>query len=285
MRYRISNELRGIIKRKKRELLDYDKKLKWPIKNVIYNNISISDDLLNEICNILKINVINLGLKKINFHKEKNFGTYTSTIEVKFNGVNQNFAEFIGIMLGDGNIYKNSIRIMMDKREIYYKKYIKDLFFQLFKMKLNEYEAKTSNQLRLYKDSKNLTELLISYGLKRGNKIKNQIGVPIWILKNKVYYSKCIRGLIDTDGCVFWNKRDKRVYITFSNSSQKLLNDFKFMANYLGLTFSKSGRTNICLYRKSEIERYIKRVGFSNKKHIDKMNYFSSFLKANGAVV
>ena len=279
MRYKIKNQLRLILKTRKRELLNHNKKLKWPIKNVIYNNTSISDELLNEICKILQIDVSSLDLEKIEFHKERNFGIYIDPAEVEFTGVNKYFAEFIGIMLGDGNIYQNSIRIMMDKREIPYQEHIKNLFYQLFKLKLKEYETKNSNQFRLYKDSKNLTELLLSYGLKRGNKIKNQIGIPIWILKDEIYSSRCIRGLVDTDGCVFWDKRDKRVYINFSNSSTKLLSDFKFIAGKLGLNFAKSGSNNVCLYRKNEIERYIKQIGFSNRKHIDKINYYSGFLK------
>lgn len=279
MRYRITNQLRAILKARKRELLNHNKKLKWPIKNAIYNNTSISGELLNEICKILQIDIISLDLKKIEFHKEKNFGIYIDPAEVDFIGVNEYFAEFIGIMLGDGNIYQNSIRIMMDKREIPYQEHIKNLFYQLFKLKLKEHGTENSNQFRLYKDSKNLTELLLSYGLKRGNKIKNQIGIPIWILKNEIYSSRCIRGLVDTDGCVFWNKRDKRIYINFSNSSAKLLSDFKFIAGKLGLNFAKSGSNNVCLYRKNEIERYIKRIGFSNRKHIDKIDYYGGFLK------
>ena len=285
MRYKITPELRDILKRRKSELLNYNKILKWPIKNVIYNNISISDELLNEICNTLQIDINNIRLKEINLHKEKNFGTHINLAEVKFVGVNKDFAEFIGIMLGDGNIYKNSVRIMMDKREIPYRKYIKNLGYQLFKLNFNEHEAKTSNQFRLYKDSKNLTELLLSYGLKRGNKIKNQVGIPDWILKNELYSARCIRGLVDTDGCVFWNKRDKKTYITFSNSSQKLLNDFKFITGKMDLKFAKCGQNHLCLYTKNEIERYIKRVGFSNRKHIDKIKHYSSFFKTHGAVV
>ncbi|MBI2656621.1 hypothetical protein HYX03_02695 [Candidatus Woesearchaeota archaeon] len=285
MRYKITHELKTILKQRKRELLNSDKRLKWPIKNVIYNNVSISDDLLNEICNKLQININNLDMKKIDFHKEKNFGTHLNPIEVKFTGVNENFAEFIGIMLGDGNIYKNSVRIMMDKREIPYREYIKNLGHHLFKLNFNEYDAKATNQFRLYKDSKNLTELLLSYGLKRGNKIKNQVGVPDWILKNEMYSTRCIRGLVDTDGCVFWNKRDKRMYITFSNSSPKLLRDFKSITCKMGLKFANSGPNHVCLYRRGEIERYIKRIGFSNRKHIDKINYYGGFLDDQGAVV
>ena len=126
MRYRITNKLKLILKRRKRELLNYNKKLKWPIKNAIYNNISISGNLFNEICIVLQIDGNNLNLKEINLHKEKNFGIHSRSTEIKFAGLNENFAEFIGIMLGDGNIYKNSIRIMMDKREIHYKEYVKN---------------------------------------------------------------------------------------------------------------------------------------------------------------
>jgi len=275
MRYKITNKLKELIKENKKELLRWNKKLKWPIKNVLYNTISISDDLLNEICDILKINKKILNLKKIEFHKEKNFGDYSNPINVKFNGVNEDFAEFIGIMLGDGNIYRNSVRIMMDKRETDYKNYIKTLFYRLFKLKLNEYESKNSNQFRLYKDSKNLTNLLTKYGLKRGNKIKNQVSIPSWILKNNSYISRCIRGLMDTDGCVYWDKRDKKTYIKFTNSSLKLLKDFKLFAKSIGINFVKSGKTNIALYRKSEIEKYIKQIGFSNEKHKEKVSYFS----------
>lgn len=163
--------------------------------------------------------------------------------------------------------------------------YIKNLGNRLFKLNFNEHEAKTSNQFRLYKDSKNLTELLLNYGLKRGNKIKNQVGIPEWILENELYSAKCIRGLVDTDGCVFWNKRDKRIYITFSNSSPKLLNNFKFITSKLELNFAKCGPNHVCLYRRDEIERYIKRVGFSNRKHIDKIKYYQSPLGVYGAVV
>src|SRR3989344_1870434 len=174
MRYRITNELRIILKRRKRDLINYNEKLKWPIKNIIYSNASIDGGILHEICGILAIDANSLNLNEINLHKEKNFGIHSNLTEVKFAGVNENFAEFIGIMMGDGNIYKNSVRIMMDKREAYYKEFIKNLVYQLFKLHFNEYGAKTHNQFRLYKDSKNLTELLLRYGLKRGNKVKNQ---------------------------------------------------------------------------------------------------------------
>jgi len=285
MIYGITNKLKVILIARKRELLNHDKNLRWPIKNVIYNNSTINDKLLNEICGILKIDTINLNLKEINLQKERNFGIHARPARLSFNGVNESFAEFIGIMLGDGNIYKNSVRIMMDKREIHYKEYIKKLCYKLFKLTFNEYGPRTNNQFRLYKDSKKLTELLLRYGLKRGNKIKNQVGIPDWISRDELFSARCIRGLVDTDGCVFWNKRDKRMYITFSNGSSKILTDFKTITSKLGLNFAKSGLNHLCLYRRSYIERYIKQVGFSNGKHVDKINYYSNLLNVQGAVV
>ncbi len=278
MRYKINKNLRTIVKDNKKTLIESDKNLKWPIKNVLYNNISISKDLLNEICNILKIDIKTLNLSEIKFHKEKNFGDSIKPAEVKFNGINGDFAEFIGIMLGDGNIYKNSIRIMIDKRERDYREYLKELFYNLFKIRLNEHESKNSNESRLHKDSKNLTNILLKYGLKRGNKLKNNVKVPKWILKDNEFTSRCMKGLMDTDGCVYWDKRDKKTYIKFTNTSLGILEGFKHMADILGLKFAKSGKTSICLYKRSEIEKYLKRAGFSNMKHIDKIRHINTGL-------
>ena len=72
---------------------------------------------------------------------------------------------------------------------------------------------------------------------------------------------------MDTDGCVYFNKRDKRTYIQFTNASPEILGDFKQMTNTLGIKFVKSGNKSVSLYRYQEIEKYIKRVGFSNEKH------------------
>jgi len=73
-RYKINNELRKFIKKNKKNLLNRNIKLKWTIKNLIYNNKSITLDQLHLIYSILGTKEKMFGLKEIRFEKEKNFG-------------------------------------------------------------------------------------------------------------------------------------------------------------------------------------------------------------------
>jgi len=72
-------------------------------------------------------------------------------------------------------------------------------------------EAKTHTDYKLYKPkhkelihlrihSMLLVQELERLGLKCGNKVTQQVGVPNWIQNNTSYTIACVRGLIDTDG-------------------------------------------------------------------------------------
>ena len=74
---------------------------------------------------------------------------------------------------------------------------------------------------------------LISIGLKHGNKVKNQIGVPKIIKKNPQFLTPCIKGLFDTDGSVWVGYRNKSINLTFRNASFPLARDFIQMCNTL----------------------------------------------------
>jgi len=156
---------------------------------------------------------------------------------------------------------------MIDKREEQYKKYIKNLLEKIFCLHFKEYHKKGTNQLTLYIYSKKLADLLVKFGLKRGNKTKNKIKIPNWIVKNRNLFKHCLKGLIDTDGCVYMCKRDKKIYIKFT-STCPLLNDVKELAKGLNINFVNAGKNNICLYRKEQVSKYINMIGFSNQKHI-----------------
>ena len=75
---------------------------------------------------------------------------------------------------------------------------------------------------------------------------------------------------MDTDGCVYFCKRDKRVYLKFTNRSLRLLHDFKEGCRGLNLFLVKGGQYNAFLYRKEAVKRFIKAVGFSNEKHLSR---------------
>ena len=130
--------------------------------------------------------------------------------------------------------------------------------------------------MKLAKCNKDLSNILVNYGLKRGNKLKNNVKIPQWIKDNKDYSKCCLRGLIDTDGCVYWCKRDKRAYIKFTNACSNLLKDAREISKDLNIAFVASGGNNICLYRREKIVKYINEIGFSNDKHLAKVRLWCS---------
>ena len=65
------------------------------------------------------------------------------------------------------------------------------------------YYRKGCNGAELVVNSSNLIAYLLKRGLLKGNKVKNQVDIPGWVLKRIDYRKACVRGLIDTDGSFY----------------------------------------------------------------------------------
>lgn len=256
-RYRINDRLRRAIREHPFSLNKMNKVLGFEVRNVYFTNISIKEDNLQKLQSLLRIN---FDLKEIKFDFTKNLGAHAFSQPIKKTRLSKNLSEFIGIMLGDGCIYKNQIHISFDKRNKKYIDYVKKLTKNIFDIDLRTKSIKNTNQFHLYYYNKYLVEKLLEMGLKRGHKIKNQIGVPVWIKENENFAKMCIRGLIDTDGCIYKCKRENQIYIKFTNFNQQLLNDFKEITEGLGYAFAKANRNNWCLYRKDQVAKFIKEI-------------------------
>jgi intein/homing endonuclease len=194
--------------------------------------------------------------------------------------------EIIGIMLGDGNIYtgKNrkvhQIRIAGSKDEKEYLKEVQKLFEKVFSVKTYFKEHKSKNEIFVCCNNKDIVIKLIEMGLKSGDKIKNNIGIPDWIFEDIEFVKACIRGLIDTDGSLYpktLNHPCASIWIT--SAIPKLREDiFKafLILNYHPSKWvnKKSGwnpKSNVkqcCLGRAPEVIRYFKEIGFRNPKYI-----------------
>ena len=271
MRYQITSELKEIIKNSGFSLNKLSKICKFKVKNIYNINKSINENHLNILAKILKFDKEKLGLKEIEFDYAKNFGKYSYSKPIKFNGVSKEFAECIGIILGDGSISRNRLEIVIDKRDVKLRTHIKNLFNQSFPINLHEYESKNSNAVKLYYYNKNLFNLVMRFGLKNGDKIKNQIKIPYWIKENKEFMIACLRGLMITDGCVYYSKRDKQIYAKFTNHCFNLLNDFQEIAKILGFDFVKANQYNKALYKKDQVARFINALNLSDLKQVGDM--------------
>lgn len=199
----------------------------------------------------------------------------------------EELAEFIGIMLGDGNInptywHKKKKKYMQqyviricghkedDKK--YLINYVKPLVYRLFKTKFNIHYHKSKKALYLAIGHKNLYFTLLYWGLIPGNKKSNNVKIPDWIFSNKKYIRACIRGLIDTDGSVVITKRYKFNFIWLKSSIPNLRDSISKAMSMLNYKMDKwRGKTDTlqtCIGTKYTIKKYHKEISSNNPKHI-----------------
>lgn len=255
-RYTISKSFKNSILDTNETIRDLNSKFGFDIRNVLYKSLTINELQRQKIENFLNIH---FNLERAYLNYGKNLGLPKTKIIPKVN-YNADLAEFIGIMLGDGNIWNNRVRIAFDKRNKIYIEHVFKLFRKIFEINFKREVNNNTNQFYLYYNNLFVVEALLNFGLFRGDKIKNQAGIPDWIKRKEIYVRKCLRGLIDTDGCIYFSKRDKRIYIKFTNFNKQLLGDFKNLTEILGYNFAKANKNNWCLYRKDEVIKFINEI-------------------------
>lgn len=254
-RYKITNKFRNAIKNSDLSINKLSKKLKFEVKNITSRNDTIREDHLIKLNSFLNLN---MQLKEFKQDYAKNLGKYAhGSYPIKKLKLGEDLAEFCGIMLGDGNLNHRGVKIAFDKRNISYMNYVNKLFKRLIGFELKQDIYEETNQGYLYFYSTQLAEDLTSFELIKGDKIKNNVGIPDWIKENEIYSKRCIRGLIDTDGCIYICKRERQRYVKFTNFNRRLLLEFRDLALRLGYHFTSSNKNNVCLYRKDEVIKFI----------------------------
>jgi len=186
---------------------------------------------------------------------------------------NTDIAELIGAILGDGTLTEYQLILysnIADERD--YANFLRTLVASIFNIKPAIIYDQPNGVVRIICSRKNLVKHFQSFGLNTGNKVKRQANVPSWIRRNQNYAKACLRGLVDTDGCVYLDhhlikeQNYSSICIAFTNASEPLLNFVFWAWESLGFHPTRHGR-HVRLRRWEEVLRYAKEVGFSNPKH------------------
>lgn len=189
---------------------------------------------------------------------------------------NEKFAEFIGILLGDGYLSKKGVDISLDATaDQKYCGHIIRLLIYLFGVRPKTYTNRNCVHIRL--NSILISNFLVSIGLKCGDKIVNQVTIPDFIRRDNRLLSACIRGLVDTDGCVFLKQKGyNRAAIEITNFNNRLLSDATIGLSKLGYTVSSGGSygRSVRIQTQSDVIKYVKEIGFSNPKNTERINAF-----------
>ena len=184
-------------------------------------------------------------------------------------------AEFFGIMMGDGginnpwqaNITLNSIA------DAPYIEYVANLSQKLFGIEPAIRKQKNKQAVIVSIASTSVVDFLVSQGLPRGNKIKGDLHIPEWIWRNPSYRRACIRGLIDTDGCLYIHKHTvlgkkyENIGLCFTAYAPRLMEQAAaaFVESGIMPHISRQGRC-LYLYQEAAIARYMKIYGTSNNR-------------------
>lgn len=189
-------------------------------------------------------------------------------------------AEFVGILLGDGNISQRQVAISLhSKDDKAYGKFVVSLIKRLFSVPISiSYDKRYSVVDFVISRSRLVRFCIEKLGLRRGNKVKQQVDVPRWIKKDRSFLIACTRGLIDTDGCVFDHryKVNGKLYsykkLAFSNHSKPLINSVYdiLRQNRLNPRITKDGK-DIRLESKNDIRRYFLIFSTHNPKYLKKI--------------
>lgn len=142
----------------------------------------------------------------------------------------------IGLAIGDGNLSNQNgratrLRITCDKNyPLLIKRIINSLKILLPDNKVGVVD-RGENCLDVSIHSNHL-EGLLGWKAKKGSKFKQKVSIPDWIKERGECKIKCLKGLIETDGCIYSDRNYKMVM--FSTIIPKLANDVYQMINSLG---------------------------------------------------
>lgn len=192
---------------------------------------------------------------------------------------NTNLAELLGIIFGDGAIGNPwqvviSLNSISDRK---YASYVAQLFNDLFGIKCAMRKRPNQNTLVVVCSSTTIVDYLIEKGTARGNKLKQNLGIPSWIKTDNNFLKFFIRGLVDTDGCIYLHKHftKQKYYVNiglcFTNFSTDIITSVDTFLKQNGIRshVADKGR-RIYLYNEESVKNYLDIFGSSNPRIYEK---------------
>ncbi|MEK7664628.1 MAG: LAGLIDADG family homing endonuclease [Patescibacteria group bacterium] len=161
-------------------------------------------------------------------------------------------AELMGVILGDGNIYKFSrtegLTIVSNAKNIGFVNRYAGIIYGVFSKKSAiSKPAKGCIRIKIYQKY-----LSARIGIPCGNRGNLKIEIPNWILKSKKNIISYLRGLYEAEGSFCVHKPTYTYKFLFSNKNESLLNNVYVCLKILGFHPHRS-RYQIQISKKTEV--------------------------------
>jgi len=183
-----------------------------------------------------------------------------------------NESEMLGILFGDGSMSRRhgSFQICITGHKFDDSEYligrVRPMFEELFQTSFKVLLVKDENTMILYAYSKRVALILHEWGMPFGRKKLSHL-TPALALDEVSF----IRGLFDTDGCVY-RKYGPYIQIQFKFASLSLLAYARQTLAKLGLhptsITSDDTKFRFFLSRQAEVDRFFRVVKPKNRKHL-----------------
>lgn len=175
---------------------------------------------------------------------------------------NGDLAEFIGVMLGDGNITKfprtEGMTISANSNNPGFINRYARLTRRIFRKQptVSRVTGKNCVRIRLYQ-----TDISGRLGVPAGNRRDLTIGIPRWIWGNKRHVIRLLRGLFEAEGSLSIHPPTYTHNLQFSNRNISLLQIVGRGLRLLGY-HPEFRSTSTRLRKKREVEKFLKQVRF-----------------------
>ena len=187
----------------------------------------------------------------------------------------EELAEFFGIMMGDGGIgssWQATITVNAEADKAYIP-FLQNLCSRLFGYTPSVSRRKNAKAAVLRISSASIVDFLIERGLPQGDKLRQGLRIPAWILLNPEFRKACVRGLVDTDGCLYIHRHTvagklfRNIGMCFCSYSPELIKQVAKIFEEFGIIphISNRGRS-IYLYKASAVAEYLEIFGTSNER-------------------
>lgn len=231
------------------------------------------------------------GIRSFATHRKLKDKFITIAKQINIPADNEKLAEFLGILVGDGHLSDYQVSIYMNSiSDKEYADFVQKLIGRLFDVFVSKRIVKKEHTIRIVASSKNLVAFLNKRGMPVGNKLKSDLKIPDWIRERPIYEKAFIRGLFDTDGCVYLDahKINGRKYFymgwTITSYADSLRADIIAILKQNGFSpTQRFSQKSVYLRRQEEIRRYFEEIGTSNLKHLNRYIGFCSDIKGRGA--
>src|SRR3989344_4679191 len=206
----------------------------------------------------------------------------------------EQMSELIGAIIGDGNIYckkKYWVEICGHRTLDYpYFEHLQKTIKSELDYSTRLFVSPRAVRQRIY--SKEFVFWLKELGIPSGPKAYT-VKIPEKILENPDFIRRCIRGIFDTDGFIYIDNRPiyeapyPRLGITTCSKALfgQLVNVLENYGFKMYLRYDKRGAYDLEIYGQVQLEKWMRLIGSSNPKHLNKTSLGGSVVERENTPV